>query len=58
MVQEPKIVPSPEFRRALFEIRARCIMEGKKPPSIAKMTSIMMKKLKIKELLRNEFIRF
>ncbi len=53
-----QIRPSKEFRDIINFIRARCILEGKTPPSAARITRIIAKKINKEELLRNEFIRF
>ncbi len=50
--------PSKEFNDILNYIRAKCILEGKIPPSKAKITQIIAKKINKEEILRNEFIRF
>ncbi len=53
-----QIRPSKELRDIINFIRAKCILEGKKPPSAARITQIIAKKINKEELLRNEFIRF
>ena len=53
-----QIRPSKEFRDIINFIRAKCILEGKIPPSAARITRIIAKKINKEELLRNEFIRF
>ncbi len=50
--------PSKEFNDIINFIRAKCILEGRIPPSKAKITQIIAKKINKEELLRNEFIRF
>ena len=49
--------PSKEFNDIINYIRAKCILEGKIPPSKAKITQIIAKKINKEDLLRNEFIR-
>ena len=53
-----QIRPSKEFRDIINFIRAKCILEGKTPPSAARITKAIAKKINKEELLRNEFIRF
>ncbi len=53
-----QIRPSKELRDIINFIRAKCILEGKPPPSAAKITRVIVKKVNKEELLRNEFIRF
>ncbi|KKN62127.1 hypothetical protein LCGC14_0515030 [marine sediment metagenome] len=53
-----KIRPSKEFNDIINFIRAKCILEGKIPPSKARITQAIAKKINKEELLRNEFIRF
>ncbi len=50
--------PSKEFNDIINYIRAKCILEGRIPPSKAKITQIIAKKINKEELLRNEFIQF
>ena len=50
--------PSKELRDIINFIRAKCILEGRKPPSAARITKAIAKKINKEELLRNEFIRF
>jgi hypothetical protein len=47
---------SPELIKKINRIRARAILEGRKPPSFAKITEKMAKQIK-EELLWNEFIK-
>ena len=59
MVKSNKAIrSSAEFRKIVNYIRAKYIMEGKSPPSTAKITKIIAKKINKEDLLRNEFIRF
>ncbi len=53
-----KIRPSKELKDIINFIRAKCILEGKTPPSAARITQVIVKKINKEELLRNEFIRF
>jgi len=50
--------PSKEFNDIINFIRAKCILEGRIPPSKASITRVIAKKINKEELLRNEFIRF
>ena len=49
---------SKEFNDIINFIRAKCIMEGRKVPSKARITQVIAKKINKEELLRNDFIRF
>ena len=53
-----QIRPSKELRDIINFIRAKCILEGKTPPSAARITQVIVKKVNKEELLRDEFIRF
>jgi len=53
-----KLMPSKEFNDIINFIRAKCILEGKIPPSKARITQVIAKKINKEELLRNDFIRF
>ena len=53
-----KLMPSKEFNDIINFIRAKCILEGKIPPSKAKITRAIARKINKEELLRDEFIRF
>ena len=53
-----QIRPSKELNDIINYIRAKCILEGRIPPSKAKITQVIAKRINKEELLRNEFIRF
>ena len=40
------------------QIKAKALQEGQKPPSTRQITDMMAKKIRNKEILLNEFIRF
>lgn len=58
MVDNHQIRPSKEFRDIINYIRAKYILAGRKPPSIANITKIIAKNIKKEELFHNEFIKF
>ena len=49
---------SSEFRKIVNQIRAKYIMAGKTPPSSSAISKVIAKKIRGKNLLENEFIRF
>jgi len=49
---------SKEMQDIINYIRAKYILNGKKPPSVASITRMIAKKINKEELLRNEFIHF
>ena len=49
---------SKEMHMLINKIRAKYLLEGKRPPSIPKITEMIAKKINYEELLRNEFIKF
>jgi len=53
-----QIRSSREFRRLIDFIRAKYIMQGKKPPTTSQITEIIAKKTDMEELLKDVFIRF
>jgi len=49
---------SSELRQIVNYIKAKHIMEGKKPPTTADITKMIAKKIDKEELLRDVFIKF
>ena len=48
---------SREFKKIIDTIRARHILAGKVPPSITKITKMIAKRIRLEDLLEDEFIR-
>lgn len=48
----------PEFSRIVNFVRAKYIMEGKKPPSATNITKVLAKGMNKEELLKDVFIKF
>lgn len=57
MVKPTVIRISPDLLKKINIIRAKCIMSGRKPPSISKITEKMAQQIK-EELIWSEFIKF
>lgn len=49
---------SKQLKDIINYVRAKYILEGKKPPSTSKITQMIAKRIDKEELLRNEFVRF
>lgn len=49
---------SEDLAKIINYIRAKHMLEGKKPPSIEKITKVISKKIKKDGILKNEFIKF
>jgi len=47
-----------EFRRIVNFVRAKYIMDGRKPPTSAAITRMIAKKIDKEDLLRDVFIKF
>ena len=54
----PGIRISREMQHLINKIRAKYLLEGKKPPTISKITEMIAKNINYEDLLRNEFIKF
>jgi len=52
------IRPSREFKEIINFIRAKYIIEGKKPPSVASITKVIATKVNKEEIFNDCFIRF
>jgi len=53
----PHIRSSKEMKELINLIRAKYIMSGNIPPSIEKITKKIAKKIKIEDIMEDEFIR-
>ena len=49
---------SPELKKIINTIRAKYILDGKKPPTTAKITKIIAKNVDAEKLFRSEMIRW
>ena len=49
---------SEDLAKTINYIRAKCMLNNVKPPSVEKITKAISKKIEKEDLLRNEFIRF
>jgi len=58
MVSNAIIRASPEFRKIINKIKAKYLLENKKPPTTSKITAIIAKKIKKEDVLNDLFIRF
>ena len=58
MKREPQIRPSRELREIINYVKAKYILAGKVPPSIAQITRRIAKQVDKEKLYRDEFIRF
>jgi len=47
-----------ELSDLIRKIKAQALLDGRKPPSTSQITDVIAKKIKEKEILLNEFIRF
>lgn len=52
------IRPSKELMKVINEVRVKYIMNGKKPPTISKITKYIVDNINKEDLMRNVFIRF
>ena len=58
-VNKTKLIrASNEFREIINFVRARYIMEGKKPPRISRITKVIAKRINKEEILNDLLIRF
>ena len=57
MVKGKHIRSSELFRKEIRLFKARCLQLGKTPPSDAKITEILAKKIDLRKLLEDEFIK-
>lgn len=55
MTEEIKIRPSKEFRELINWIKAKCITNHGKNPSITKITQVIAKKINKEKLFQDEF---
>jgi len=58
MVSNAIIRASPEFRKIINKIKAKYLLENKKPPTTSKITAIIANKIKKEDVLNDLFIRF
>jgi sulfur relay (sulfurtransferase) DsrC/TusE family protein len=49
---------SDDLNKIINYIRAKYMINDKKPPSVEKITKLISKKIKKEDLLKNEFIKF
>lgn len=49
---------SRELAEIVDFIRAKYVLAGKAPPPVSKITSVIARRIKKEELLKNEFIKF
>jgi len=55
MVNQVKIRPSKEFREIIDYVRAKCLLQDGKCPSITEITKVISKKIDKEKLWEDEF---
>ncbi len=58
MVSSKLIRVDKDLMKIINTIRAKYIMEGKKPPTIANITKVIARDINAEELIRNVIIKF
>lgn len=57
MSNEVKIRPAPELREIINWVRAKCLLNGVKCPSITKVTEVIAKYADKERIFENEFFK-